>query len=250
MGWQVLGLGRHVFGLAAIALGLIGLVSGDFAAVWQPVPKELPRYTDLAYGAAAIEILAGLALQWRRTAGAGALLLAALFSVFAFYWARRVVGFPEIFGTWSGFAEQLALVVAALVAFALALPPASSLARGIEQLGRSIFGLCLVAFGAAHFLYMKETATMVPDWMPPGQQEWALVTGVLHVMAGLALVTNIAALVAVQLLTVMFAAFGLLVWGPQIFVYPESHMVWAGNAINLALMGAAWVMTDAVTARG
>jgi len=243
------GLGRRVFGLAAIALGLIGLVFADFAAVWQPVPKDLPRYTDLAYGAAAAQIVAGLALQWRRTAGAGALLLAALYSVFAFYWAQRVAGFAEIFGTWSGFAEQVALVAAALVAFAIALPPASSAARGLAQIGRLIFGLCLIAFGAAHFLYMKETATMVPDWMPPGRQEWALVTGVLLVMAGLALLADIAALVAAQLLTVMFAAFGLLVWGPQILGHPESHLVWAGNAINLALMGAAWVMTDAIAAR-
>lgn len=31
-------LGRHVYGLAAVALGIIGLVFGDFANVWQPVP--------------------------------------------------------------------------------------------------------------------------------------------------------------------------------------------------------------------
>ena len=44
-------LGRRVFGLAAIALGLVGLAWGDFAAVWQPVPKETPAYLGLAYAA-------------------------------------------------------------------------------------------------------------------------------------------------------------------------------------------------------
>lgn len=242
------GFGRHVLGGAAIALGFVGLIYGDFAAVWQPVPKELPRYQDLALGAAILEIVAGLALQWRRTSAVGALLLAALFSVFAFYWARRVIEFPEMFGTWSGFAEQLALVLAALSAFLLSLP-ASAGAQGIARGLRTVFGLCLIAFGVAHFLYAKETAAMVPSWLPPGQSEWALVTGVLHVMAGLALITNAAALVAAQLLTAMFVGFGLFVWAPQIFASPQAHMTWAGNAINLAFIAAAWVMADSVAMR-
>lgn len=242
------GYGRHVLGAAAVALGLVGLVFADFAAVWQPVPKELPRYQDLALGAAIIEIAAGLALQWRRSAAAGALLLAALFSVFAYYWAQRVIGFPEMFGTWSGFAEQLALVAAALSALLLSLP-ASPVSLGAARALRTVFGVCLIAFGAAHFLFAKETAAMVPSWLPPGQEEWALVTGVLHVMAGVALITNVAALVAAQLLTVMFVGFGLFVWMPQIFASPQSHMAWAGNAINLALVGAAWVMTDSIAAQ-
>ena len=33
-------LGSHVYGLAAIAHGLIGLAWGDFATVWQPVPAS------------------------------------------------------------------------------------------------------------------------------------------------------------------------------------------------------------------
>lgn len=248
LGGGMFGYGRHVFGAAAIALGIIGLVSGDFAAVWQPVPEELPHYRDLAYGAAAIEVLAGLLLQARRTAPAGALLLAVLFSAFAYYWARRIVGFPELFATWSGFAEQLALVIAALGALALSFAQ-SPAGRAVLTAARLVFGLCLVAFGVAHFLYAKETAAMVPDWMPPGREEWALVTGALHVMAGLAFVSNVAALVAAQLVTAMFVGFGLFVWAPQILAHPESHLTWAGNAINLAFVGAAWVMTDAIAAR-
>lgn len=240
------GYGRHVFGAAAIALGLVGLIFGDFAAVWQPVPKELPHYGEFAYAAAIAEILGGLTLQWRRTAWAGALVLALLYAVFAFYWARRIIGFPEIFGTWSGFAEELALVAASIMAIATASLRRTALALPVARIARLVFGLCVIAFGVAHFLYVKETAAMVPAWMPPGQDEWALVTGVLHIMAGLALVSNIAALVAAQLLTAMFAAFGLLVWAPQILANPGAHMAWAGNAINLALVGAAWVVADGI----
>jgi hypothetical protein len=44
----------------------------------------------------------------------------------------------------------------------------------------------------------------------------------------------------------MFVGFGLLVWLPQLFAHPKDHMAWAGNGINLALVGAAWVVADAM----
>ena len=71
-------LSVRIYGLAAVALGLLGLVWGDFAAVWQPVPKDLPGRTALAYAVAIAFLLAGLAIQWRRSAGLGALALTAL----------------------------------------------------------------------------------------------------------------------------------------------------------------------------
>ncbi len=49
---------------------------------------------------------------------------------------------------------------------------------------------------------------------------------------------------AARLLTAMIIGFGALVWAPSLFTHPGEHMVWAGNAINPALMGAAWVVAD------
>ena len=60
-------LGRPVYGLAAIALGIIGLVWGDFAAVWQPVPATAPHRKALAY------IVAACFQGERRFSGAGPL---------------------------------------------------------------------------------------------------------------------------------------------------------------------------------
>jgi hypothetical protein len=34
-------VGIRVYGLAAVALGTVGLVWGDFALVWQPVPAGI-----------------------------------------------------------------------------------------------------------------------------------------------------------------------------------------------------------------
>ena len=86
------------------------------AAVWQPVPKATPGYLVLAYAAASLEVLAGVALQLRRTASAAAMVLAAFFAIFVLLWARRIVGAPQLFATWSGTAEQLAIALGGLVA--------------------------------------------------------------------------------------------------------------------------------------
>src|ERR1700722_7165623 len=75
------GLGIRVYALAAFALGVAGLVWDDFALVWQPVPAGVPSRAMLAYATAAILVLGGVALNWRRTAAIGGAVLAALFAL-------------------------------------------------------------------------------------------------------------------------------------------------------------------------
>lgn len=238
--------GSRIYGIAAIALGLVGLFWGDFAAPWQPVPDGTSGRTFLAYAAALSFIAGGAAIQWPRSAKPGTWLLAALYALFALLWARRILGHPQIFATWSGTAEPLALMVGGLIAFACLSPADNVGARRLALGGRLVFGLCLIAFGSAHFLYVAETAAMVPAWMPAGGRAWALFTGACHLVAGLALLSGVQARLAARLLTAMFAGFGLLVWLPQLFATPHVHMAWGGNAINFALVGAAWVVADSL----
>jgi hypothetical protein len=51
---------------------------------------------------------------------------------------------------------------------------------------------------------------------------------------------------AAILLTAMFASFTVLVHGPLLLADPSSHMIWSENAVNLAVMGAAWVVADSL----
>jgi uncharacterized membrane protein YphA (DoxX/SURF4 family) len=241
-----------VYGLGAIALGLVGLAWGDFATVWQPIqalPFEVPHRTALAYVAAAGLLSAGLAVQWCRSARAGVLVLTVLYFVFALLWLPRVIGFPQLFGTWGGFLEEMSLVSAAVIVYASLRAGDSVRASGTERMARLFFGICVLSFGLGHFFALPQTAAMVPQWIPPGQQFWAVVTGVAHLLAGVAILSGVLDVLGSRLLTVMLATFSALVWVPALVAQPREHMVWAGNAINLALIGAAWVVADSAAVR-
>jgi uncharacterized membrane protein YphA (DoxX/SURF4 family) len=239
-------LGSHIYGFAAIALGLIGLVWRDFASVWQPVPNTVPHRIALACIVAVCFLLAGAAVQWQRTARIGFPVLAILYFMAALLWLPRVIGYPRMIGTWLGFAEELTLVLAAIIGYASLAPRNSVWSFRAIQIARLVFGLCLITFGLAHLLAIPETAAFVPKWIPPSQRFWAIATGVAHLLAGLAILSNIQALLAARLFTTMLLGFGILIWLPAVFAHPEIHLNWAANAINLAIAAAAWVVADSL----
>lgn len=234
--------GVHVYSAAAIALGLVGLVWGDFADVWQPVPTGFPHRTLLAYLAACCFVACGAALEWPRTAKASVAALMALYLGAGLLWLPRIVAYPKIYGTWAGFFEQFSVTAGGLVLL-------GELCGGVRgarmsRIGTVLFGLCALSFGLAHFTAIPQTAAMVPAWIPPGQMFWAWATGVFHLLAGIAIVTGVQARLAAHLLTAMLVGFALLVWLPTLWTEPHAHFSWAGNAVNLSLTGAAWVAAD------
>jgi uncharacterized membrane protein len=242
-------LGIYAYALAGIAFGVIGLVWGDFARVWQPVqalPFTLPGTQVLAYVVAVALLLGGAGLLWPRTARIGAVVLGAVYLVFALFWLPRVIGFPRMVGTWSGFGEQFALVIAAAVLYVSSAPRKPASSATALRVARILFGLCVLVFGAAHFSALSETANLVPKWMPLGGQFWAMATGVAFELAGISIRTGLLSVLGARLLTAMLLVFGAFVWLPVLFVNPGVHTVWAGNAINLAVAAAAWVIADSI----
>jgi uncharacterized membrane protein len=240
--------GVRVYAASAVVLGLVGLVWVDFAAVWQPVPAELPGRAAFAILTALAFIASGIGLLRRRSADVSASALALLYFLFAILWLPRVAAHPSSLGTWNGVFEQLALVAAA-VTYCASIAGPSQNAERLHRLARLLFGVCLLSFGATHFYALKETANMVPKWLPPSSRFWAAATGVFHIAAGLAILSNRHAVLASRLFTAMLITFGVLVWAPRLFSNAHVHQVWAGNAVNFTLIGAAWVMADAIAKR-
>ncbi len=229
-----------------MALGAIQFAWRDFATVWHPVPAGTPGRTALVYVVAALLVLGGAGVLRRKTLRPALLLLAFLYFLAACLWIRRIIGYPQLVGTWSGFAEEFSLTVAALTTYALSTRLDAQLARRLSHIGRILFGLCGVSFGLAHFFALPQTASMVPSWLPFGQTFWAITAGIALFLAGVSILTGIQALLAARLLTVLIALFGLLVWLPIVVGTPHEHISWAGNALNLAIMAAAWMMAAAL----
>lgn len=238
-------LGRHVYGLAAVAFGIITLVWHDFNG-WQQIRPlgNVPHREILVYLAAAIEIVGGIAIQFPRTVRAGAIVLGAVYLTFALLWVPNIVATPQIYDRWGNFFEQFSIVSGALIVYAVSAKGNSERAQRLARTGCIFFGICVVSFTLEQFFYLSATAAFVPKWIPPGQMFWAITTTIALALAAIALLSGRSALLASRLLTVMLVGFGLLVWLPAPFADPHKLINWAGNAQNLAITGAAWIVTD------
>jgi uncharacterized membrane protein len=242
--------GRRVYGLGLMAMGAVCLAWGNFDP-GQAVPKNFPDRTAFAYAAAAFMLVAGTAVEWRRTAAWGAAALTAYYALIVVILmdGRGVLAHYAEFGSYSNVAEQLAIAAAGLIVFAATAKIDAVLAARLTRLGQLTFGVCAVLFGAAHFFYMNLTAPLVPKWLPPGQEFWGYAAGIAHIAAGVAILTGVQARVAAILLTVMYASFTPLVHVPILVADPSSYFNWTENALNIALTGVAWVVADSLARR-
>jgi len=238
-------LGRHAYGLAAVAFGIITVVWHDFNN-WQQIRAlgNVPHREILVYIVAAIEIIAGVAIQWPRTARAGAFALGSIYLIFALLWVPRIAAEPRVFDGWGNFFEQFSLVSGALIVYASLSPRDAERPAMVARIGYIFFGICVVSFTTEQLVYLSGTAAFVPKWIPPGQVFWAITTTIAFALAAIALLSGRSALLASRLLTVMLIGFGLLVWLPAPFADPHKMINWAGNAQNLAITGAAWIVAD------
>jgi hypothetical protein len=227
-------LGRHVFGLAALASGLATLAWHDYNGWHQP------RY--LVDAASAAQIFGGAAMQFRATAKAGAGVLGTVFLAFALQCVPQIFAAPQVYNSWGNFFEQSSLVTGAGIAYATL--SATWAPETVSRIGRIVLGICVVSFALEQAVYLDATAHLVPKWIPPSQMFWATTTTVSFALAAIALLTNRMALLATRLLTAMVVIFGILVWVPLLLSDPHSHTNWSEAAETFAIAGTAWILAD------
>jgi len=227
-------LGRHVFGVAALAFGLITLAWHDYNG-W-----HLPRY--IVYPAAAAEIFGGAAIQFRRTAKTGGAVLGAAYLAFVLLCVPGIVAAPQIYNSWGNLFEQFSLLTGAAIVYAHLSSAWSP--ETLNRIGRVLLGICAASFTLEQAIYLDATVHLVPKWVPPSQMFWAVATTVSFALAAVALLTNRMALLASRLLTMMLVIFGLLVWVPLILSDPHNHTNWSETAETFAIAGATWILAD------
>ncbi|HEV2992558.1 MAG TPA: hypothetical protein VG759_29270 [Candidatus Angelobacter sp.] len=85
---------------------------------------------------------------------------------------------------------------------------------------------------------------MVPKWIPPNQMFWAVLTTIAFGLAAIAILINRQARLAIRLMTLMLALFGVVVWIPRLIAHPEAHMNWSELCLTFLITGAAWMVVD------
>jgi hypothetical protein len=227
-------LGRHVFGVAVLAIGLITLSWHDY--------NDWPNLRFLVYAASAAQLLGGAAIQFRRTTKTGAIILAAGNLLFVLLCVPGIVTAPRVYNSWGNFFEQFSLLTGAAIVYAR-WSSAWSL-ENLNRIARILLGICTVSFTLEQAFYLDATAKLVPKWIPPCPMFWAVATTVFFALAALALLANQMALLASSLLTLMLLSFGLLVWIPLLVSDPRSHTNWSEFAETFAIAGAIWILAD------
>jgi uncharacterized membrane protein len=240
-------VGRHIYALGVMAIAVASLAFRNFDP-GQPVPEHFPARIALAYAAGAFMLLAAAALEWRRTAPPAAAALTIYYTLFVVILmnGRLLLTDHAVYVTYENIAMQLAIAVGALISYATSAKLDTAPAERLTHLGRLAFGVCALIFGVAHFVYLNYTAPLVPRWLPPTQVFWACATGVAFLAAGVAFLTGVRARLAAILLTIMLATFGLLANGPMLLADHANHFNWTESAVNLAVVGAAWVLADSL----
>jgi uncharacterized membrane protein len=246
---RIASAGHAVFAATMIAVGILGLIKGDFTAVWQPVYKGLPASEALAYLCALISVASGIGLLWGRKAlpAARVLLLYLLLCLLVFRVPGLLHGLTvDVY--WS-LSQTAVLVAAAWVLYTWFAGEWDrqrfSFATGDKglRIARALYGVAIIPFGIAHFQYVEHTASMVPSWLP-AHLAWVYFTGAAFIAAGVAVLIGVCARLATALSAVQMGLFLALVWVPAMATRSLNSFQWGEVLVTWVLTAAAWVVAD------
>jgi uncharacterized membrane protein len=245
---RITSLGHAVFAATMIGLGILGLVKGDFAPIWVPVPEAIPARAVLVYLCAFILLLTGAGLLWQRSAGVAArVLLAYLLAWLLLLRLPQIFFSPTIDVIWAA-AEVAVMVAAAWVLYVWLAGDRDRQRLGFAtgenglRIARALYGVAMIPFGLAHFMYLDQTTVLVPGWLP-GHVGWAYFTGGALIAAGVAMLAGICARLAATLSAWEMGMFTLLVWVP-IVIKGANAFQWHEFIASCTLTAGGWMVAD------
>jgi len=237
--------GRIVFGAAAVWFGVIALMWHD-ADTWQ----NLQHIWSLPFGAIiggclmAALIAGGIGIQYSRTARLASVALCVVYLCFSLACIPDIIAAANIYDRFGGSFFLFFSLFCGAIALYAATEANAARAVVFGRLARLGLGVCAISFTLGQALLVRDTASLVPKWIPPNQMFWAILTTVAFALAAIAILVNRQARLAMRLMTLMLALFGLAVWVPRLVAHPEAHFNWSECALTFLVTGAVWVVAD------
>lgn len=242
--------GHAVFAATMIALGILGLIKGDFAPIWQSVPKDLSVREVLVYLCAFISLGCGIGLLFPRAAAIAARVLVVYLLLWLLVFKMRFILLaPLVEGSYQTCGEAAVLVAGAWVLYAWFANDWDKRRLGFAagdkgvRIARVLYALALIAFGFSHFVYVDLTTPLVPAWlgMPVF---WAYFTGCAYLAAGVSILIGVYARLAAALSAWQMGLFFVLIWIPIVAAGGIGDFQWGEVVVTVALTAAGWVVAD------
>ncbi len=243
-----------VFAIGMLGMGILGLVVGDFAMVWQPVDAWVPARRALAYAVAALMVLVGAGLLFRTTRALAARVVFPYVILWTLLKVPALIAAPGVEGVWLGIGELVMLMAGAWVLYACygetsnssVFAPLSAAAGAYRA--RVALGLALLPVGLSHIVYTPQTIELVPHWLP-FRMGFAILTGLGQMACGLGILFGVWPRVAAFCEAGMVSLFALLVWAPRVLSAPKSRLNWTAFWISWVIAAAVWVVAQSISSR-
>jgi len=247
---RILSLAQLLFAVTLIALGVLGLIQGDFAPPWQPVPRWVPARELWGYLWALVSLASGIGLFLvRLSAPAARALLAYLLFIVLVFKMPFVVRAPLMAGYWENWGEGAVTLAGVWVLYARLGGDWDRKQLGFAtgenglRIARALYALAMIAFGAAHLAYLKYTASLVPAWVP-GPEVWVYFTGYAYIAAGAAMLLGLYARLAATLSALQMGVFTVLVWAPVLLAGSRKPSDWRETITSWILTIAGWLVAE------
>jgi len=243
--------GLCLFVAGLIGLGVIALIVGDFALVWQPVPDWVPARHAVAYGTGALMLLLGFGLSFQTSRAWSVRILAVYLLLWASLKLPAVYVAPKMEAVYLGLGEIVALFCGGLTLLARLgeIGEGSALGflageRGV-RMARILFAISIMPIGLSHIVYADITAGYVPHWLPY-RLGWAYLTGAGQIASGLGVLFNVLPRIAAWAEAGQISLYTLLVWGPAVIATPKARLPWTAFFISWIIGAAACVVAQNV----
>jgi hypothetical protein len=236
--------GRIVFGASAVLFGVIALMWHD-SDTWQSLSQiwSLPFGTIVGGCLMIAQIACGIGMQYPRTAHLASVVVGVVYLLFSLACIPGIIAAPTIYAQYGSFFEQFSLLCGAIALYA-ATEANEARAIAFGRVARLGLGLCAISFTVSQIVYLRVTADLVPKWIPPDQMFWAILTTIAFALAAIAILINRQARLALRLMTLMLALFGVVVWIPRLIARPQAHLNWSEFGLTFLITGADWMVAD------